>query len=78
MTTQTQQRALSEGAIALATRLSPAQIVEILREDCRRGVAERTPDGWRLSRDAERRFGPALRALGDEQVELGWRGLRSR
>lgn len=78
MATQTRRRALSEGAIALATRHTPAQIAEILREEHRRGIAERTPEGWRLSREAERRFGQALRALGDEQVEIGWRGLRSR
>ena len=78
MTTETPVRVLSEAAIALATRLRPAQIAAILREEHRRGTAERTPDGRCLSRDAERRFGAALRALGDEQVEIGWRGLRSR
>ena len=50
-----------------STRINPAVLDRILREDERRGLVEETDDGrWRLTRAGERHYGPALRTLGDQ------------
>ncbi len=69
-------RSLNEVAIAAAIRLNPARIAELLAEDGRRGIVVRAGGGWRLSDEAERAFGPALRGLGDGPVRLGRRTPR--
>jgi hypothetical protein len=60
----------SELDIAEAIGVTPGFVVELLEEDCERGIVVRTVTGWMLSREAERRFGPALRELGDGPLDL--------
>lgn len=67
---------LSEGAIALATRMSRATVAQLLADDRRRGVVVRTETGWCLSTTAERAFGQALRELGDGPIVIGRRARR--
>lgn len=49
--------------LAHSLRLSEQFVEELLEESVDAGYVERTPDGWRLSAWAERRFGAALRGL---------------
>jgi hypothetical protein len=61
---------MSAARIAVATWLSPAEVIRLLDDDRRRGIVVRVPGGWRLSEQAERTHGAALRALGDGPVRL--------
>jgi hypothetical protein len=69
---------LTAEAIASATNQSPERVNEILGEEWRRGSVVPTDCGWRLSDQAERRFGPALRALGSGPIRVGGRPRLSR
>jgi uncharacterized protein with von Willebrand factor type A (vWA) domain len=72
--TKTPPRGLTEDAIAAATGLTTAQVLELLETDCQRGMVVRGADGtFRLSEGAERCFGEALRALPDGPFSLGQR-----
>lgn len=61
---------LSDTEIAQAIGLSTAAVQELLSSEARRGIVVRGPGGWRLTTDAERRYGHALRALGDGPIAL--------
>lgn len=62
---------LSEAAIARATNQTVERVMELLGEEWQRGLVEPTGRGWRLTDEAERRFGAALRALGSEPIRVG-------
>src|SRR3954447_10480301 len=64
MSTTVDARGLSERTIAAATRQTVDQVTDILGQEWRRGTVEPAEGGWRLTADAERRFGEALRSLG--------------
>ena len=64
---------MSERAIARATNQPVERVVELLGEEWQGGLVEPAEDGWRLTADAERRFGAALRALGSEPIIVGRR-----
>lgn len=67
---------LNEDAIAEATGLSPAFVLELLETDCERGMVVRTSEGrFRLSDRAERVFGQALRDLPEGPSLVGRRRL---
>jgi hypothetical protein len=61
---------LSAATIAEATELGWEQVVDLLAFDRRRGVVVRVDGGWRLSDEAERTFGHALRGLGDGAISV--------
>ncbi len=60
------ERVLSLPVLARRLRLSEPSVERMLMESELDGIVERAEGGWRLTSDAERRYGACLRALRPE------------